>query len=688
MSSLPGPSFRPSDDDETSYHTDKSRDAQRAIPISCLAKVWAWELAALGAATGLVAAIFAILAHFQGQQLPSWPFQINLNTLVSLLATIMRALLVFPVASVIGQSKWLWYHRNRPLAHMNDFDQASRGPTGSLKLLFTAPTSLYGVVGALVTICSFAIGPFIQQAIGTTPCVQTIPDGLSAVPVAHFAPGTASNDTDLFDDGGSVFPSFGTMAAMTDGMANPTGKDSAIGATCSTGNCTFPYDSEGVSYSSIGVCSICLDTTPLVTLSRIGNFTLPDDQWVAMTYANKYVDVRVSPDLSWASTAFTDEFENAARRSISNFTILSLTSTWCIDESNPAGCPANVTAQYPLWHNATGIVATTCTLYACLKNYRAEVKLGILNETIVSTVPATGNWEPMPAWGNWEGNIPPSNEDDNAPRLNFTAVKTPCTIDDTEYNVSTFGSVPRTPGRPFVAVTTPDNASTYDAPAECVYRMDGWYGTRMQVFIWRTLFMPGGGCEGDGYRAGNWWNTTFECGSITPGPQSTTTLAGNSWWLGPLYNAGMATPQSLSRSLDLFATAVTNYLRTTGGELVTYEDIPREWAHGTAQQMTVCTTIQWDWLLVPLGLVVISMGLVASMIIHGYTSHLPTWKNSPLPLIFYGLEHAKHLAADSQTATDLKEMEYMASQTRVRFQSARDAGFVLATRGNCDLPIR
>jgi hypothetical protein len=63
--------------------------------------------------------------------MPQWPSGISLNTVVAVFSAIMKAALIMPVAEGISQLKFLWFRRNRPLADLEDFDNASRGPWGS-----------------------------------------------------------------------------------------------------------------------------------------------------------------------------------------------------------------------------------------------------------------------------------------------------------------------------------------------------------------------------------------------------------------------------------------------------------------------------------------------------------------------------------------------------------------------------
>ena len=102
---------------------------------------WKLEILAVMLAVGFLAAIFITLSHFDGQNVPRWPVSLNLNSLVAIYATILRALLLFAIAEILSQEKWYWFTRPRPLRNLDDFDRASRGALGSAKLLPVAFSS-------------------------------------------------------------------------------------------------------------------------------------------------------------------------------------------------------------------------------------------------------------------------------------------------------------------------------------------------------------------------------------------------------------------------------------------------------------------------------------------------------------------------------------------------------------------
>lgn len=128
---------------------------------------WRWEVASAVFSLLCVVAITIILKVYQERPLSDWHFvhNITLNTVVALLSTLSRTALIVSVASCLSQLKWIHLVRSpRPLREMQIFDDASRGPWGSLELVWRLhlKTKL-ATWGSLITILSLAMGPLSQQ---------------------------------------------------------------------------------------------------------------------------------------------------------------------------------------------------------------------------------------------------------------------------------------------------------------------------------------------------------------------------------------------------------------------------------------------------------------------------------------------------------------------------------------------
>ncbi|OTB01112.1 hypothetical protein M426DRAFT_266618 [Hypoxylon sp. CI-4A] len=290
---------------------------------------WHWEIWSLLVALGLMVVTYCILSWYNGQRVPEWSFSINLNTLIALISTIIRAMMLVSVAEIISQTKWDWFSRSRPLSHMKNFDEASRSISGSLGLLFVAPGSILGVLGALITILSVGIGPFTQQAIKTIPCIQTHRELEASLPLAHFAPGMGT---------------YSQIAGTT-------------------------WDSRYYQVTA-------------------DNYSLPNGMWVNTDDNAQYPNIR--PDYPhWAKSAFTPEFLAGSLSSITNVTVLSVTMA---TQSKDERVFTHPDSERDSQGGQGGPVAALCSVYVCLKNYNASIEKGILSENIVSTEPAPLNW--------------------------------------------------------------------------------------------------------------------------------------------------------------------------------------------------------------------------------------------------------------------------------------------------------
>jgi hypothetical protein len=77
-----------------------------------------------------------VLASYDGKALDEWRFATSINTIISTLGVISKASLAFAVSASIGQHKWNWFRERKDELHVFErFDEASRGPWGSINLL-------------------------------------------------------------------------------------------------------------------------------------------------------------------------------------------------------------------------------------------------------------------------------------------------------------------------------------------------------------------------------------------------------------------------------------------------------------------------------------------------------------------------------------------------------------------------
>ncbi|KAF5562699.1 hypothetical protein FNAPI_3018 [Fusarium napiforme] len=594
---------------------------------------WLWETLSLLLALGLLIATIVIPAQNNNRVLKPWPYDISLNTIIAILSTFMRASMLLVVAELIGQMGWNAMQKPRPVSDLHHFNNASRGILGALKLFWTVPPRLTSIIAALVIIISPAITPFAQQSVSTVPCTRTVEGAQASLPITHFVP--AFNST--FQTGSASVELSGDMkVAMMNGLVNPMGKDTAIAATCSTGNCTFPANSQGITHSSVAMCSACIDTSEFIELNiskfnssgasgyagKVYNYSLPNGQWIqAVTSSQVMV---MSGDLEWALDTPNSRFAQLAKVAISNITTLSFTQKGCkVTTSTNATCPEDrLTSKVPVSLRYHYAVATSCALYPCIKKYYGKVDRGSLIEKVVDEQPI---------------DYDRSTDDEEGDRV---GVQTPCLIDGKEYKLANFSQT-KDPSDSETVV--PVDGINYTVPHQCVYRLTFRYRQGLRRFIEKTLF-----------------NTLCLANEVGGGKDQLD--CGDQWWLPPLYNS---TFEGLDASFGLFTTAITSNFRRQGIQAIRNGSMEEnDKASGQATEMAICTVFDWRWVLLPAGLVAITMLLLIVAVVQGFTNPgMPVWKTSILPLLFYGPNVVNHTQE-----TDLDDLQKEAGRAIVRIE--------------------
>ncbi|KAF2136392.1 uncharacterized protein K452DRAFT_292425 [Aplosporella prunicola CBS 121167] len=350
--------FRPVEEEEKSTG-DKIQDF--------LTNWWLIELTAWVLSAFALAAIVALLATCDNKPLPRWPMSITLNSFVSILATIMKACLVVPVAEGISQLKWLWFKKAGILQDIQTFDEASRGLFGSMKLLLSTRGVHLAKLGALLSVIVLAIDPFVQQIV-TYPS-RTVPGAIhnATIPVATgydgYAPGGIMGTKD---------PTLAIKAAVYSGlygsdMTGNGGSDFAVTPFCSTGNCTWEAP-----YSSLAMCTKCANITESLKSNCSGslipdrcNYTLPS----GLTLGGQFIGGNAFMESNAYGEPSSVHFNGTSGIIASVQTIRGL---------------HDLSAQSLL-----GAVANECILYPCVNTYRASVVGGNFSEHKIATVEPT-----------------------------------------------------------------------------------------------------------------------------------------------------------------------------------------------------------------------------------------------------------------------------------------------------------
>lgn len=113
-----------------------------------------------------ITAIISILAHIDNKPLDHWTLPVKPNSLIAVFSTIAKSALLMPISECISQLKWMHFEKSRALSHVQAFDDASRGPWGSMLFVFRAKRSpLLATAAALLTVATLAFEPTLQQII-------------------------------------------------------------------------------------------------------------------------------------------------------------------------------------------------------------------------------------------------------------------------------------------------------------------------------------------------------------------------------------------------------------------------------------------------------------------------------------------------------------------------------------------
>ena len=202
---------------------------------------WFSEILAISFSLAGFIAIVAVLSSFDDKQSPQLAYGLTLNTIVSILATACKSSLLFLVAESIGQLKWVWFFQRekdatkKPLQDIQSFDGASRGPLGSLTILFEHKGLSLASLGAAITLLSLAFDPFIQQII-------------------DYPLGEVTRESDLAVAKQAIFwiNGYGRFGTFFDKMISDSVNagvwtdDFKVNPVCPSGNCTWPsFDSLG-----------------------------------------------------------------------------------------------------------------------------------------------------------------------------------------------------------------------------------------------------------------------------------------------------------------------------------------------------------------------------------------------------------------------------------------------------------
>ncbi|KAK4679053.1 hypothetical protein QC764_200780 [Podospora pseudoanserina] len=103
-----------------------------------------------------IPALVILLRSYDDRPLSEWHLTITPNIVIAFIFTICRISFIYPLVQALAQQRWNWFKSPRSLDDFRVFDEASRGPWGSLLLMIRMKGRPLGIVSCLVLITSIA----------------------------------------------------------------------------------------------------------------------------------------------------------------------------------------------------------------------------------------------------------------------------------------------------------------------------------------------------------------------------------------------------------------------------------------------------------------------------------------------------------------------------------------------------
>lgn len=345
-------------------------------------------LAVLGSIL-LTGVLVALLVRFDNTPVLEWN-KISLNAVVALTATILKGLIALTTSDCIGQAKWIWLSRQQ--RSLNDFaiiDQGSRGPLGSIRMLWQPMARSFISFGAILVILVVPMDSFVQLAVGKTNAIIYKNDSSTQISYAR----RYSKGNFNFNGAISVYISsfrrtrqpksqrdFYYNVSITDTESTAKADSTMISAVlfdltqpdtrvarqtvynCPSGNCTWD------TFQSLAVCSGCTDLTD--RLKRSSFRPLAHDTTSAYFNETVYwlpngLGLINANGVKIDQTLFTTGFGTGNKSQSMTFgskdtLIWSMTLIRVVDPK-------------VLWPHSS-VTATECGLWYCVQSYKSMVK--------------------------------------------------------------------------------------------------------------------------------------------------------------------------------------------------------------------------------------------------------------------------------------------------------------------------
>lgn len=222
---------------------------------------WAWELVALLFSVLCMVAVIVVAFSTSNKPLSAWTLPTSPTALISLCTTFAKSAMLLALSGGVSQLKWIYFRQGEhSLMDFETFDEASRGPFGSILLLLRVNrNALLACTGALLTIRALAMDPFAQQVLMYSDRLTPAQDGIATTWRADSFELNVDERVRAPEEAGRLE---GMNRAIYQGLYS---SDVAAAFECGTGSCSWPQ------FASFGLCNTYTNVTDTVkkTCSRM-----------------------------------------------------------------------------------------------------------------------------------------------------------------------------------------------------------------------------------------------------------------------------------------------------------------------------------------------------------------------------------------------------------------------------------
>jgi hypothetical protein len=413
------------------------------------------------------------------------------------------------------------------------------------------------------------------------------------------------------------------QSAINAGLFNP--KAVNIPFACPTGNCTFDE-----AYHTVAFCSSCIDAAHNLTrYCEPSNYTM---QYINDTTSKvqntTYSTWQCNTTLIGGPSVISNDRDVEYLKMEAQNGIYSIVAA---NLSNAYFGNCSTTAENATW-SCKKQGAAVCSLYPCIRSYRAAVDAGKLAETFLSSTTEREYHSNYMAAVTLDVRCLSPDERNSLIKLGYT-------INETTDWLGYSGS-----GK-YKNISS-SNSNITISP-NCTYAFSATSLMSVDNFM-----------------------LTFLNGTITNNAQSYNYITKGSVQMQKFFNYGNISFEYINRTFSDIADSMTAYLRQDAkpnARALPGDDVTRP-ATGSVFRVETCISVRWAYLAFPAALVLLTLAFFVAVLVE--TTHQRSrldWKSSSLALLFHGLdpETGDALRAPPETSSEMKRA---AERIKVRFK--------------------